>query len=56
MEPIDIATASSGYVLTHRCKRCGHQSSCKTAEDDDVTGFIEYLSESSALNKRLDSK
>ena len=53
MEPISIAPSRAGYVISYRCRSCGHEYSNKSAEDDDVSSFIEKQGDPDALSKRL---
>ncbi len=53
MEPISIAPERSGYVISYHCQKCGYEYSNKSADDDDVTSFIESQGDPRSLAKRL---
>ena len=35
MTPIQIEKEGEEYIITHKCKRCGHEKRNKTAPEDD---------------------
>lgn len=34
MSPIGLESKNGGWVILHRCQRCGHEMRCKTMPDD----------------------
>lgn len=49
MEPVALRQESTGYVLTHRCQKCGHEKKNRSAEEDDFEALLE-------LSRRLANK
>lgn len=49
MEPIAVEQKGSGYVLTHRCQKCGFEKKNKTREEDDFETLL-------TLSRRLANK
>lgn len=49
MEPIALKQESTGYVLTHRCQKCGYKKKNRSAEEDDFEALLE-------LSRRLANK
>jgi hypothetical protein len=41
MEPISIENGRKGFVITFKCKKCGHTKRNKSAENDNVEKIIE---------------
>jgi hypothetical protein len=40
MEPISVQVKGTGYVITHRCTKCGHTKPNKTAENDEFDAIL----------------
>jgi len=36
MEPIGLAAKKSGYILTHRCIKCGEERTNKCVHEDNI--------------------
>ena len=52
MEPIAIeTTAKKGYVIVHKCKKCGEVKRNKSAEDDNFDEILK-ISKLNAENNR----
>lgn len=51
MRPIAVESGREGYVLTHRCERCGHEKRNRTAAADDF-GAILALARATADPRR----
>ncbi|MEI8096740.1 MAG: RNHCP domain-containing protein [Candidatus Moraniibacteriota bacterium] len=49
MEPIALKQESMGYILTHRCVKCGHEKKNRGAEEDDFEALL-------GLSRRLANK
>jgi hypothetical protein len=49
MEPISLKQESVGYILIHRCVKCGHEKKNRGAEEDDFEALLE-------LSRRLANK
>lgn len=43
MEPTNIMPSKGGYVISYQCTRCMYTYNNKTADDDDISMFIEKL-------------
>jgi hypothetical protein len=44
MKPITVESKDGGYVITHRCVRCGHEKKNKASENDDFDVILELVS------------
>lgn len=53
MEPISISPSRNGFTIFYKCLTCGYEYSNKSAQDDDVTSFIEKLGSAESISKRL---
>jgi hypothetical protein len=43
MEPVDVLAERGGYVLVHRCTRCGAERRCRTSPGDDTDAMAAIL-------------
>jgi len=43
MEPVSIETEKDEYIITHRCKKCGHEKRNKSAQGDNFDKLLEIL-------------
>ena len=41
MKPIDIAQTRDGYIITHRCEKCGAERRNKSSADDNFEALLE---------------
>lgn len=41
MEPVAVEAESGGYVITHRCMKCGHEKRNKAAPEDDFEVLLD---------------
>ncbi|HVY67687.1 MAG TPA: RNHCP domain-containing protein [Patescibacteria group bacterium] len=47
MRPVEVSVRNDGYVLTHRCEKCGDTAHCKVGPDDDMQALA-HLAETLA--------
>ena len=40
MEPVAVEIKSDGYILLHKCKKCGKEKKNKTSKDDSFEAII----------------
>lgn len=41
MKPIGVGMKKGGYIIIHRCKKCGYEKRNKTTENDDFQKILE---------------
>ena len=51
MEPTSIESGRKGFMITFRCKKCGHTKRNRSSENDDMNKIIE-LSKGNAQQRR----
>ncbi len=51
MEPISIDQKRGGYVIVHRCTKCGAEKRNRAADNDSVEAIIAVASSSAEKNK-----
>jgi hypothetical protein len=40
MRPVHIETAGDGFVIIHKCEKCGKTARCKSSATDDTDAII----------------
>ena len=46
MIPISVETAGNGFIITHKCEKCGKTIRQRSSENDDIDTIIEISSDS----------
>ena len=46
MIPISVETAGNGFIITHKCEKCGKTIRQRSSENDDIDTIIEISSNS----------
>lgn len=46
MKPVSIETAHNGFIITHRCEKCGKTIRQHSSENDDIDEIIELSANS----------
>ena len=46
MRPIAVAPDKDGYIITHKCEKCGKTIRQRSSENDDIDTIIEISSDS----------
>jgi hypothetical protein len=41
MKPISVEVAKNGFIITHKCEKCGKTKRQHSAPDDDINTIIE---------------
>ena len=44
MEPVSLETKAGGYIIVHRCAKCGHEKRNKTSPNDDYEAILKLSS------------
>lgn len=42
MEPVSLKQEGTGYILIHRCVKCGHEKRNRSSEKDDFEALLEF--------------
>ncbi|MCL1891860.1 MAG: RNHCP domain-containing protein [Alphaproteobacteria bacterium] len=40
MRPIGVETTSDGFIIIHKCEKCGKIARCRASENDDTGAII----------------
>lgn len=40
MRPIAVSQSGDGFIITHKCEKCGHSRRQRSAPDDDIDAII----------------
>lgn len=40
LEPINVENYKDGYRISYKCKSCGHEFTCKSADDDNFDALL----------------
>lgn len=51
MEPIHVEYKRNGYIITHRCKKCGHTKRNRASEKDSMDKIIFFELRNPLLKK-----
>ena len=46
MIPISVETAGNGFIITHKCEKCGKTIRQRSSENDNIDTIIEISSDS----------
>ncbi len=41
MRPVAVESTGDGFIITHKCEKCGKQIRQRTCDDDDTDAIIE---------------
>jgi len=53
MEPVGVENGRKGFIITFRCKKCGHIKKNKSSENDSMDQIIELSKANAGKRRRL---